>query len=97
VESGIMNSMAMFLALTLICLCLVYMFAITYILTRKIHVCEASQLDVLRKIRRYCKSIPRAESIPIAAVERLLDAIEYADTKIDIDKVVIDELFKLRK
>jgi hypothetical protein len=41
--------------------------------------------------------MPRTESVPVTAIERLIDAIELANMEVDIDAIVIEELFKTQK
>lgn len=78
-------------------LCIMYMAVTMYFLVVGASTATPSQIVVLRRLRNYCRSLPRTEAIPVAALERLLDAVEYAEVEIDIDKIVIDEIFNNEK
>lgn len=94
----LLENAPMFLSLILAILCVTYIALASYFLMWvRNNSLQSNQIAVLRRIRRYCDSVPRNESVPIAAVERLIDAIEAANTEVDIDAIVIEELFKTQK
>jgi len=94
----LLENAPMFLSLILAILCVTYIALASYFLMRvRNNSLQSNQIAVLRKIRRYCDSMPRTESVPVTAIERLIDAIELANMEVDIDAIVIEELFKTQK
>ena len=92
-----LNIAPLVITLVLIGLCVLYVILALFFLIRLNRMSMTRQLCVLHKFQRYCASIPRNESIPVTAVERLLAAVESADNEIDIDRIVIEEIFKTQK
>lgn len=85
------------LTILLIAICIVYIAMATFFLIKIRKAFNARQLCLLHRFHRYCASVPRNESLPVTAIERILDAVESADTEIDIDQIVIEEIFKTQK
>ena len=81
----------------LVVICILYIALATYFLITIRKAFNARQLCLLRRFHRYCASIPINESLPVTAIERVLDAVEAADMEIDIDRIVIEEIFKTQK
>lgn len=93
----IIENAPMLLSLILALLCVTHIVLASYFLLRiRSNSLQSNQIALLHKFRRYCASIPRDEAIPVTAVERLLDAIE-CNTEVDIDNLVIEEIFKTQK